>query len=406
VRLLIITTAYPASASDSRGTFMHTLCRALVREGLEVTVVCPGSDGVQSVDSRDGVSIRRATYWFSRWQGLAEGVGGIVPNLRAKPWLVLQVPSLIISLALTAWRQAAHADVIHAHWVYPGGLIGLLVARRRRKPFLVTSHGGDLNLAARFVPLQWLSRWIATRADACIAVSHAMEAAFFRLGVSPRRVHFVPLGVDDDVPAARAAPSENKFYTRFRDSPGFKILYVGSLIPRKAVDVLIAAHGILQHRGYPVACAIVGSGPAEAALRRLAKEGGVDEPMFAGPSPHMLIPHWLKAADVLVLPSRSEGRGMVLVEAMALGVPVVASDIPGPNELIRSGENGFLFPFGDSAALADCLAWLIDNEQLRLEMGRAGHTLMQSEGLTAQCCARQHNLLYRDVLHQPTALRS
>jgi glycosyltransferase involved in cell wall biosynthesis len=231
-----------------------------------------------------------------------------------------------------------------------------------------------------------------------------MEAAFLRLGVPSQRVHFVPLGVDDDVPVAGPALSENKFYTRFRDFPGFKRLSVGSLIPRKAVDVLIAAHGILQSRGCRVACAIVGSGPAEPALRRLGKEVGLDEIMFTGASPHMLVPHWMKAADVLVLPSRSEGRGMVLVEAMALGVPIVASDIPGPNELIHSGENGFLFPFGDSAALADRLASLIDNAQLRLEMGRAGQTLVRSEGLTAQCSARQHSLLYQDVLSTSAAL--
>jgi len=405
VRLLIITTAYPASSSDSRGTFMHTLCRALVREGLEVIVVCPGSRSARSAESRDGVSIRRATYWFSRWQGLAEGGGGIIPNLRAKPWLVLQVPSLIVALAVTALRQATQSDVIHAHCVYPGGLVGLFVARRRRKPFLVTSHGGDLNLASRFPPFQWLSRWIAQRADACIAVSHAMEAAFLRLGVMPERLHFVPLGVEDHVPGDRGALSQNNFYARYRDFPGFKILYVGSLIPGKAVDVLITAHGILHTRGYRVACAIVGSGPAERALRKLAKERGLDELMFTGPSPHMLVGHWLEVADVLVLPSRSEGRGMVLVEAMAFGLPVVASDIPGPNELIHSGENGFLFPFGDTVALADRLAWLIDNAELRLEMGRVGQMLVQSQRLTAERCARQHSSLYRDVLNKHTTLR-
>jgi glycosyltransferase involved in cell wall biosynthesis len=118
---------------------------------------------------------------------------------------------------------------------------------------------------------------------------------------------------------------------------------------------------------------------------------------FAGAQAPEAVRPWIRAGQVLVLPSRSEGRGLVLVEAMIEGIPVVATDIPGPRELVLPGQTGCLFPPGDSRALADCLERLAD-ESLRRRLGEGGRALVEEQGLTVAASARQHVELYRALV--------
>jgi glycosyltransferase involved in cell wall biosynthesis len=336
-------------------------------------------------------------YWIPRWQRLAEGVGGIVPNLRRNPLLLAQVPSLLAALAWNARRLAPGFDLIHAHWLYPSGIAGLSAARRTGAPLVVTSHGGDLNMAKRSALLATVARQVSLGADACIGVSHAMVEEFAALGVPPEKSVFIPLGVDiPDRAATRAQwPPEVQ---RFAEFSGLRVAYVGSLIPRKSVQTLLEAHAELQKRGRKLATLVVGGGPSEAPLRNVAMDRSLQHVSFAGATPPHLATEYMGAADVLVLPSLSEGRGLVIVEAMTLGLPVVASDIPGPRELVAHGETGFLFPPTNSLALADALERLATDPNLRQQMGQRGKAAAAGQGLTAADSAREHRKLYETLL--------
>ena len=392
LRVLFVTTAYPANVADPRGTFVHALARALVRLGdVRVTVLAPGVPDAPASERRDGVEIRRARYWTRRGQALAVGHHGIVPNLRRRPWLALQVPALVAALTCEAVRLAGDADVVHAHWVYPGGLAGLAARRRRGVPLVVTSHGTDLNLTMRSRLLRWLARRVALGADACLGVSHAMVERFLALGVPAERVRYVPLGVQTTGPAD-TAPAR-------ADDAAFAVWYVGGLTRNKSVETLVRAHAELARRGRRTTLTVVGSGPEEPALRALVAElGAGDAVRFLGPKPPAEIPGLLAGADALVLPSRAEGRGLVLLEAMAAGVPVVASDIPGPREIVLEGETGLRFPVGDALRLADAVERLLSDAALRARLASGGRALIAREGLTTDASAARHLAVYRAVL--------
>ena len=135
-------------------------------------------------------------------------------------------------------------------------------------------------------------------------------------------------------------------------------------------------------------------------MRRLAARNGSTNVFFAGRQTPECVPSSIGAADVLVLPSLAEGRGLVIVQAMAMGRPVISSDIPGPAELVRHGENGFLFPARDDEALASCIAQLITNPELRERMGRRGRAMVAEEGLTPGRCAARHMELYEEALEK------
>ncbi|MBI4419527.1 MAG: glycosyltransferase [Gemmatimonadetes bacterium] len=396
MNVLFITSAYPADVGDPRGAFIHELAAALTRQGIRITVLAPGTPAAPQKESRDGVVVQRATYWLPRGQRLATGFEGIVPTLRRRPWLALQVPSLVAGLAWQARRLAQDADIVHGHWLYPGGLAGALAISRSRVPLVVTSHGTDLALARRFPPLRWLSRWVGRRAAALVGVSHAVVEGAEALGIGGPRVRFIPLGVSTGTPPAD--PAESAELRRFRERRGFGVVYVGRLVPGKSVETLLHALAALQRRGRTVAAALVGSGPEQPGLEALARSLGLTGAVFVGAQPPAVATQWTAAAHALVLPSRSEGRGIVILEAMALGVPAVACDIPGPKELIRHQETGMLFPSGDAAALAACLEQLMDDDGRRREMGRRARAFVVAANLTAEQSARAHVELYRELL--------
>lgn len=406
MRVLFITSAYPANADDPRGTFIHVLARSLVAEGLNITVLAPGSPGVPTSELRDGVQIRRATYWVPRWQTLAVGHGGIVPNLRSRPWLAFQVPLLIMALGWRAVRLAREADLIHAHWVYPSGVAGVFASKVRRKPIVMTSHGGDLNLAMRSQCVRILARWAAVRATRCIGVSHAMVDRFASLGVNSDRVEFLPLGVDVGRPNAAVALQRSPQLASFARFDGLRVAYAGSLIPFKAVETLIRAQRQINQSGGHVASLIIGNGPAASALRHEASIVGTGLVVFVGSQPPQLVPSYMSVAQVLVLPSLAEGRGLVIIEAMAIGLPVVASDIDGPRELVTSGSTGLLFRAGSASELAKRLMELESNPTLMLAMGSNGRAAIRQSGLTVRYSAERHRALYHEVLRSWPTVRA
>lgn len=390
MKILLVTTAYPSRPDDPRGTFIRTLALGLQAEGARVTVLAPGAPGAPSKEQMDGVEVQRARYWSDRGQVLAGGVGGIVPNLRARPWLAAQVPGLLWALRRGVRRLAPGVDLVHAHWVYPSGWMSAGPARDAGRPLVVTAHGGDLNLAARFAPLGAIVRRTAACAARCTAVSHAMVEAYGRLDVPQGKVTLLPLGVAGPDPV----PRDPALLARARALPGLRVLFVGGLSRRKGVDTLVSAMRILAERGTRASLIVVGDGPERRAL-----EAGVGNlaVLFAGDRPPGEIGHWVRACDLLVLPSRSEGRGLVLVEAMQEGSPVISSDIPGPDELVHDDETGYRFPVDDANALADRLVRLTD-PAVRARLGAAGKALVGREGLDAASSARRHLALYREIL--------
>ena len=398
MRVLFITSAYPANVGDPRGTFIHVLARSLVEKGLEITVLAPGSPGTPTSELRDGVQIRRATYWIPRWQSLATGLGGIVPNLRTKPWLAFQVPTLLASLTWQAVRLARGMDLIHAHWVYPSGTAGAIASRIVAKPLVVTSHGGDLNLAMRSSLLRTIARWTARRADMCIGVSHAMAERFMTLGIGNAKVRFLPLGVDVGEPRPEEALRKSPSLKAFAAFDGLRIVYAGSLIPRKAVHTLLEAQRRLAAADRRVASLIIGAGPCALQLHGEAASVGPGLVFFVGSQPPDAVPSYMALGNVFVLPSLSEGRGLVVVEAMMTGLPVVSSDIDGPRELVEDGVTGFLFQPGDATGLATCLERFASDQTLSTVMGARARRAVREAGLTADGSANQHIAVYGEML--------
>ena len=349
LRVLVLATTFPAVAGDGTPEFVLTLSGALARSGAEVTAVVPRVPGAARSEVVDGVRVRRFAYFPRRWEDLAHGA--IMPNLRAKPRRWLQVAPLVLAFQLAAIRavRRERPDVVHAHWILPAGIVAMLLRRATKLPYVITVHGADA-YTLRSGPALRVKRAVVRRAAATVPVSTAIGNEVAKLGPVSTAV---PMGVD--VESIRAAVGGR------RPEPG-RVLFVGRLVEKKGVNVLLSAAADV-----PAArIVIVGDGPIGPELRAQAASLGIAERVeFVGARTRAEVMAELARAAVVALPSQvgaggdQDGVPVVLGEAMAAGVPVVASDIGGLAEYVSDGDTGRLVPPGSVPELAAALGELI-----------------------------------------------
>lgn len=276
-----------------------------------------------------------------------------------------------VPAALAARRLAAGSDLLHAHLGEDLAVLPVAVAAAGRAgiPLVVTVHmslrhtlavGGPRSAVLKTVGGS-LEAWGCRRAAAVITLTErAATTVRADGGLAPERVHVIPSGVD---PARFAGVARDPL-----PASGLpRVLFVGRLHRAKGVDTLLRALPLLRR---PASVVLVGDGPERTSLDRLAVSLGVrDRVAFLGFLPHDQVPAALAYGDIVVLPSRYEELGSVLVEAMHAGRPVVASRTGGIPALVTDGVNGLLTPVGDPAALAAALDRLLADPALACTLG-------------------------------------
>jgi glycosyltransferase involved in cell wall biosynthesis len=300
--VLHLASSFPRWEGDASGVFILDLCRVLE---AEVHVVAPHDAGAATDEVLDGVHVHRFRYAPDRFEVLAHR-GGLLQAVRCPSrWPLLPI------FFIAFWRRAraVDADVVHAHWWFPAGLVALLLGR----PYVVTIHGSDLHLA-RLPLLRQLCRLVLRRAAVVGVVSEALgRDVRDRFGIDARLLR-MPVTVDGE-------PSP------VPDGP-VRVVAAGRNAPEKGFDVLVEAT-----RDLDVIVDLYGAGTTNGSVTRRQLADA------------------MRRAHAVVVPSRREGLGIVAVEAMALGRPVIASAVGGLVETVEDGVDGILVPPGDPGAL-------------------------------------------------------
>jgi len=272
--------------------------------------------------------------------------------------------SIAPGLVVAAWRavRQSRPDVIHASSIhFFGSIVAAGVATLSRIPLVTTCHVSQIDaLPARTRRVaalyeRTLGRFILGRSVQVIAVSKAVADHVISLNVDAKRVAVVENGVDTD----RFSPGE-------RDESAVTIAFVGRLIDNKGPLVLMRAFSLLGDANARLV--IVGTGPQQDEVEALAAQDSRIEVLGHSDT----VPEILAGAHIFVRPSLTEGRSLAVLEAMAAGCAVVATDIAANAELITSDETGILTPAGDVESLAQSLERLIGDPALRLRLGLAG----------------------------------
>ena len=339
LRVVFLAHAFPRTADDLTGGFLLRLATALRAEGVEVAAVAPAAEGLAAAERLDGIPVRRYRYAPARAQRLA--YAGEMHRRAATPSGALALAGLLGAGALAARRAARGADLVHAHWWFPAGLQAL--AARTGLPLVTTLHGTDVRLARSRPAARAACARVLRSSARVTAVSGwlADQAAGFAPDLAGR-VAVAPMPVDD-----------RAFSPGPPGQPRDELLFVGRLDRQKGADVALQALARLTGPAAALPLRVVGGGPEEDALHRLAGELGVaGRVRWDGQLPQAELADRYRRAAVLVVPGRDEGLGLVAAEGQLCGAPVVAAASGGLLDVVADGQTGRTFPPGRPDALA------------------------------------------------------
>lgn len=344
MRILTIVYEYPPVGGGG-GRVAQDVCRRLVMRGHEVTVLTMRAPGLPTFEIDEGVKVRRV-YCFRRHSDRCS---------------VAEMAAFVLIGSETAIRMARYwkPNVVHAHFAVPSGAIAWFVRKVSSIPYMITCHLGDVPGG---VPEQTtgLFRWLAPMIHPIWRDASAVSAvSSFVQELAQRAYAIQPDLILNGVALDRISPAD--------ENPGSpcRLFFAGRLVGQKDLETALAALAELQNLAWTLN--VAGDGPrrrvCEALVERYDLKGRI---IFLGwISPDAVDKH-LGDADILLLPSTSEGLPIIGARAVAHGVALVASDIPGNADVARPGENALTFPVKDVAGCREALRRLISNvDELR-----------------------------------------
>ena len=364
-KLLVLASTFPGTPGDGTPAFVLDLAWQQAKD-FDVTVftpMTPGAAPAETMTSPDGserIHVLRYRYFFSRWEDLAHGA--ILDNLKARKSRLLQVP-LLAHFQFYGIRRLVrqlNPAAIHAHWVIPQGILATLAAPS--VPLLVTTHGGDI-YALNASPILALKRWVFGRAAAITTVNSQMKARLVEWGQPAEKISLLPMGVD--------TRSVGELAERTAKIPG-QMLVVGRLVEKKGIEYLFEALREIKARGGRLGkLVVIGDGPIRGELELKAQGLDVE---FRGQQGRDAVHLAISQSELMLIPSVTaangdqEGLPVTLLEGAAGKVCVIASNLPGIDEVITDQVSGLLVPQRDSAALADAIELVMADAMLRAQL--------------------------------------
>ncbi len=409
LRIVMLTTSYPLYPGDTTAPFIEELAAHIAALGHEVGVALPDHPRLRRGPRERGVALHPFAYApglapLQVW-GYASALSGDV-GLRGAAYAAAPLALAASTVAVARLTRQLRPDLLVAHWVIPNGPPVGLVARLAARPLVVSLHGSDVFLAERKAPIGRGARAVFGQAAAVTACSPDLAERAGRLGARPAHTTTIPYGVDSDR-FRPATPEERAGIRReFGLCEGERLVLAGGrLVHKKGIAVAIDAFGTAAVRDAgPARLVIFGYGDLqEALIAQVARLGLADRVRFAGRVERDRLATLFGAADLFLLPSIHDHAGNVdglpntLLEAMASGLPIVASDVVGVPTVIDDGVHGLLVPERDAGALGAALATLLRDPAWAAALGAAARARVERE-LTWPQIARRYLAVYRQAI--------
>ena len=399
--LLVVTSTFPRWEGDKEPPFVFELCRQL-KAHYDIYVLAPHAPGSATEEQLAGLNVTRFRYFLSPWENLAYQ-GGILERLKQNSWRYGLVPFFVLAefFALIRLQSRHQVDLIHAHWLFPQGLIAVLACMfmKSPSPLLCTSHGGDL-YGLKGVLFNRVNRFVLTHSSEVSVVSRAMRKEVIRLVNGYAKLRVIPMGVD----------LQNQFVPPPGRPEKGSLLFVGRLVQKKGVRYLIEAiPHILKKHPY-IKLRIAGDGPEKPALMRQVSELRADNRVqFLGAVENRSLPALYQSSDVVIFPSviaddgDQEGFGLVLVEALGCECAVVVTDLPAMQDIITDGKTGLVVAQKNVQEIAEKVAYLLDNPSLGRSLGKKGRQYVL-ERYDWDRIVQQYVVLIESICHQPSTV--
>ena len=367
VHFFLLTDAFLPHAGGSR-YYYYNLFRRIADLGDKVDVLTSKVNGWETFDRKAQTNSFTIERHFKPLRDLSYSQ---LPKI-AGPMMIAGAKSIL-----------NRPDILHCGDLYPPGLVGALLNRTLRIPFIAYSHGEEITQTdqRRFQPA--IRNLVYKSANAIVANGSFAVENLLRIGISESKIHKITPGLD----TSNFFPSivSEELRRRYGITDELVLLTVARLTPRKGQGRVIAALAALGSNIPPVKYLIVGRGPEESVLRAQVKDLGIeDKVVFAGFVPDDAINQHYNLSDILVMPNIKEsgdveGFGMVFLEANAVGLPVIGGRSGGTADAVEDGVTGFLVDEMSEDELQNKLVLLLNNAALRKTMGHAGLERVKNE---------------------------
>jgi glycosyltransferase involved in cell wall biosynthesis len=392
LKIGVITSAYPEFEDDPHGIFVHRLMKGISKHGHEIHVLAPFASG-KTKYNLEGINVEKFNYFYpKRFQRLA-GRSGMIDNVKEGTLVKIQVLSFLFFNVVNSLKFK-DMDVIHVQWPIPNGLGALFLKKLYGIPYINTVHGEEVYLSKRYHTFFAL-KWLVNNSIKTITNSSATRGSCLEAGMEKENFEVIPFGVDTN------------FYRPLdisKDENIFQILSVGYLIERKGFEYLIRAIKEVLKEHNDVLLTLVGSGPLEKKLKDLLKDLELENnfKIIKNVSDDELLCLY-NLSDLFVLPSvvdsegNTEGLGVVLLEAMACGLPVIGSNVGGIIDIIKDKETGLLIPEKNDLELSKAILLLMRDEKLRKKIAVAGFNRI-NERFSMEHVTMSYLTVYKELL--------
>lgn len=361
-KLLVTASTFPRWEGDTEPRFVLDLSRNMTDE-YDVTVLVPAAPGAKNEEDLEGVHVIRYHYFpVHKWETLCYP-GAIVPRIKEKKIRVLLVPFLLISLWFHLLKMLPEYDIVHAHWLIPQGIVQSFF----KTPYIVTGHGGDVTSLNKGI-LRKLKIRCLLRAKHVTVVSEHLKGKVKEL-VPEIEPSVISMGVD-------TTKFGKQYYVPNYFNQGEKkvVLFVGRLAEKKGVTYLIEAMKQID-----ALLVIVGDGPLRRDLEKQAEGLEAGKIRFLGGKTHEELKRIYASADVFVAPSVTahdgdqEGLPTTIMEAMASGLPVIASRSGGIEQIIKNEMTGLLCEEKNVGEIINAIKSILEQPELFKELERGGY---------------------------------
>jgi len=318
----------------------YNLAKQLKNKGYQITVITYPHDKIKDIEDIKVSSAPTINI---------KGLRGLIFTLTATKKLIKII-------------REENIDIIHAHYIIPPGLIALLGSLITGKPYYVTVHGSDALILSSKNLIKPIIKTILKKASKVLVISKKLSEKILELGIPQNKIMITYNMVNTKIFNPQVKTSFKKEIKTKKPI----ILFVGNLVPQKGVEYLIKAKKLLKKDSKLV---IVGGGPLLKKLKKIVKEENIKDVIFTGPRTD--INNIMAAADIIVQPSIHEGFSIVLLEAMAMAKPVIATKVGGIPEIVDENV-GILVEPKKPRELANAIEKLLSDEKLRKKLGENG----------------------------------
>lgn len=391
LKILTFTTLYPNSVQPRHGIFIQERLRHLAKmDDISIQVVAP-------VPWFPFKSKRFGKYSLFSQVPKSEVLSNlkvIHPKFPVLPKIGMSIsPILLAGFTYRAIRkiqkQGYDFDVIDCHYFYPDGVAAVLLGKILKKPVMVTARGSDINLIPNYYLPRKLIQWAAKNAQSVATVSENLKEKIALLGISLSKINVFRNGVD----LKKFTPLEREKIRKQLNVSGFVMLSVGNLIELKGHHLVIEALSRLEG----ATLFIAGEGEMQRKLKLLANDLNVsDRVIFTGNVTQSELCELYNAADVLVLASSREGMANVVLESLACGTPVIATDVGGNREVVQNNEMGLILSDRSTESIVTGVQSILKKGRSRERIRAYAESLSWSE-VSLQLKQCFNNICYNPV---------